>query len=60
MDFSCFNTEIATQPGPCPELSNPLTEEELDDLWFFYALEFGHLQDTPVRVISSGPWEITQ
>ena len=58
MDFSCFNTEIATRPERCPELSSPLTEEELDDLWFFYALEFGHL-DIPVRAISSGPWGTT-
>jgi len=55
MDFSCFNTEIATRPAPCPELSHPLTEEELDDLWFFYVLEFGDLLDIPVRVITSGP-----
>ena len=55
MDFTCFNTEIATRRhGPWPELSYPLTEEELDDLWFFYVLEFGHL-DITVRVISSGP-----
>jgi hypothetical protein len=54
MDFSCFNTETATRPAPCPELSYPLTEEELDDLWFLYVLEFGHL-GIPVSAISSGP-----
>jgi hypothetical protein len=55
MDFSCLNTEIATRRGHLPELSDPLTEEELEELWFFYVLEFGHLLDIPVRAISSGP-----
>jgi hypothetical protein len=55
MDFSCFNPEIATRPGPWPELSYPLTEEELDELWFFYVLELGHPLDIPVRAVSSGP-----
>jgi hypothetical protein len=52
MDYTCIN-ESAT--GPWPELSLPLSEEELDDLWFYCALEFGHLLDTPVRGISSRP-----
>jgi hypothetical protein len=53
MDYTCFNTEIAT--GPCPELSLPLSKDELDDLWFYCVLEFGHLLDVPVRASSSGP-----
>ncbi|KAF8498473.1 hypothetical protein F5888DRAFT_1689235 [Russula emetica] len=52
MDYTCFNTEIAT--GPCPELSLPLSKDELDDLWFYCVLEFSHLLDVPVRAISSG------
>jgi hypothetical protein len=56
MDLSCFDTKIATRFGPWPELSYPLTEEEVDDLWFFYVLKFGHLLDIPVRAISSEPW----
>ena len=50
MGYPCVNTEIAT--GPWPKLSPPLSEEELDDLWFYYVLEFGHLLDIPVRAIS--------
>ncbi len=53
MAFTSFNTENATRPGPWPEPSYPLTEEELEELWFFYVLEFGHLLDIPVRAISS-------
>jgi hypothetical protein len=53
MDYSNFNTEIAARPGPRPELGDPLTEEELEELWFSYVLEFGHLLDIPVRAISS-------
>ena len=52
MDHTCFNTGIAT--GPWPELSLPLSEEELDDLSFYCILEFGHVLDIPVRKISSG------
>ena len=52
MGYPCVNTDIATEPWP--KLSPPLSEEELDDLWFYYVLEFGHLLDIPVRAISSG------
>jgi hypothetical protein len=55
MVFTSFNTENATRPGHWPELSYQLTEEELEELWFFYVLEFGHLLDIPVRAISSRP-----
>lgn len=51
MDITSFST---TRPGPWAELSSPLTEEDLEELWFFYVLEFGHLLDIPVRAISSG------
>ena len=54
MDLSKFNAEITARPGPRPELGDLLTEEELEGLWFSYALEFGHLLDIPVRAISSG------
>jgi hypothetical protein len=54
MDHTCFNTGIAT--GPWPELSLPLSEEELDDLSFYCILEFGHVlvpQGTQQDVISA-------
>lgn len=59
MEFSNFNTAITARPGRRPELGDPLTEEELQELWFSYVLEFGHLLDIPVRAISSGTWETT-
>lgn len=57
MDFTChFNTGITTRPGPWPELSHPLTEEEeLEELWLSYVLEFGQVLDIPVRAISFRP-----
>jgi hypothetical protein len=53
MNYTCFNTDIATQSWP--ELSLPLTKEELEALWNYCALEISHLPDIPVRAISSGP-----
>ena len=61
MIFTSFNTEDlnATRLEPWPEQSYPLTEEELEELWFLYVLEFGHLLDIPVRAISSRSRETT-
>ncbi len=53
MNYTYFNTDIATQSWP--ELSLPLTEEELEALRNYCVLELGHLPDIPVRAIFSGP-----
>ena len=53
--YQLFNIEIATRLGPWPKLSCLLTDEELEELWFFYVLEFGHVLDLPLRAVSTRP-----
>lgn len=52
MAYTCLD-EIAS--GPSPELSLPLSDEELDDLWFYWVLDFSRPEDISVRTISSEP-----